>query len=363
VGTLFSYNLGLTSHLAAYEDLKLTLETRHLLVYVFGVGYTRHIKDLRIVLYTFPTFVPFKFTRRYGSQVARILVRLSIFEKYASKFDLLHLNDRAYPYTKAATKLGKKTVLTLHWLPSKVDEDVVTKVSALVAPSETAAKVVAERFGFRPKVIYHGVDDSLFNVHTLTKTEARKHIGLPQGGKVIFWNGRLDPIKNPSTLIDAIPAVVKEFPDSIFLIKTRTNRSNILQSLKERIRRTDVEKNVKLMFGWDFINEMPYYYRSADVCVHTSLSEVCGLVAIEAMACGIPLIITDIPKVKDPAGDAALVFEPKNSEDLAEKIIKILSNEKFGTMLREKGLKRVSDVGLTWKKASERYRDLYLSLM
>jgi glycosyltransferase involved in cell wall biosynthesis len=363
VGTLFSYNLGLTSHLAAYGDMKLTLGTRHLLVYVYGVGYTRHVKDLRIVMYTFPTFVPFKYTRWYGSQVAKILVRLSVFEKATSKFDILHINDRAYPYTKAATKLKKKTVLTLHWFPSKVDEDVVTKVSALVAPSENAARVVEERFGFRPKVIYHGVDTSLFNAHTLTKTEARRHIGLPQGRKIIFWNGRLDPIKDPKTLVDAIPTVVREFPDSIFIIKTRTNRSNILQFLKKRIKRTEVEKNVKLMFGWDFISEMPYYYRSADVCVHTSLSEVCGLVAIEAMACGVPLIITDIPKVKDPAGDAALLFEPKNSEDLAEKIIKVLSNEKFGTMLREKGLRQVSEVGLTWKKAAERYRELYLSLL
>src|SRR4030042_6762525 len=225
VGTLFSYNLGLTRHLAAYRDIKLTLGTRHLLFYVHGVGYTRHAKNLGITLISFPTFLPFKFTLRYGSRVAKILVRLSIFEKYTSKFDLLHLNDRAYPYTKAATKLKKKTILTLHWIPSKIDEDVATKVNALVAPSETAARVVEETLGYRPKVIYHGVDDSLFNTYTITKAEARKHLGLPEGRKIIFWNGRLDPMKDPNTLVDAIPKVVKEFPDSLFVIKTRTDRS------------------------------------------------------------------------------------------------------------------------------------------
>lgn len=363
VGTLFSYNLGLTWYLAANKDIKLTLGTRHLFFYVYGVGYTRYTKNLGIILITFPTFVPFNFTLRYGSKVSNILVRLSIFKKYTSKFDLLHLNDRAYPYTKAATKLKKKTILTLHWIPSKIDEDVVTKVNALVAPSENAARVVEENLGFRPKVIYHGVDDSLFNTYTITKTEARKHLGLPEDRKIIFWNGRLDPLKDPNTLVDAIPKVVKEFPDSLFVIKTRTNRSKILQSIRKNIQRTGVDKNAKLMFGWDFISEMPYYYRSADVCTHTSLSEVCGLVAIESMACGVPLIITDLPRVKDPAGDAAIVFEPRNSEDLAEKIIKVLGDEKFGTMLQEKGLRRVSEFGLTWKNAAKQYRELYWSLL
>lgn len=362
MGALFSYNLGLTSYLAAYNDVKLTIGTRHLLLYVFGTGYTRHIKGLKIRLITFPTFIPFKPTLIYGSEVAKILVRLSLFKRFISRFNIVHLNDRQHPYTKAAVKLKKPTVLTLHWHPSKIDEDVCSKVSALVAPSENAARIVEEALGFRPIVIYHGVDESLFNRH-LSKKEAREHLGLPHGNKIIFWNGRLDSVKDPMTLVEAIPIVAKEIPDSLFVIKARTNRLDLLQSIKENIRRNGMEKNVKLMFGWDFITEMPYYYRSADIFVHTSLSEVCGLVPIEAMASGVPMVITDLPAVKGPAGDAGLLFEPKNSEDLGEKIVKLLSDEKLRIHLRDKGLRRISDLGLTWKYAAEQYRDLYLSLI
>jgi len=362
VGALFSYNLGLTSHLAAYKDIKITIGTRHLLLYVYGIGYTRHFKDLNIRLITFPTFVPFRPTLFYGSGVAKILVRLSIFEKLMSGFDLVHLNDREYPYTKAAIKLKKPTVLTLHWTPSKIDEDVCSKVSALVAPSETTARVVEETMGIRPKVIYHGVDESLFNIN-LSKKEAREHLGLPHESKIVFWNGRLDSVKDPLTLVDAIPTVAKEIPDSLFVIKARTNRADLLQSIKENIKRKGIEKSVKLMFGWDFITEMPYYYRSANIFVHTSLSEVCGLVPIEAMACGVPLIITDLPCVRGPAGNAGLFFEPKNPKDLAEKIIKLLSDEKLRITLGDKGLRRIGELGLTWKNAAKQYRDLYLSLM
>jgi len=176
VGTLFSYNLGLPIQLAAYEDVKLTIATRHLLLYVFGVSYTRHIKSLRVALTTFPTFVPFRLTLGFGSKVAKLLVRLSIFKRLISRYDVVHLNDREYPYTKAAAKLKKKTVLTLHWFPSKIDEDVITNVDEVVAPSKNASKVTQENLGILPKVIYHGVDDSLFNVHTISKREAREHL-------------------------------------------------------------------------------------------------------------------------------------------------------------------------------------------
>jgi glycosyltransferase involved in cell wall biosynthesis len=362
VGTLFSYNLGLTSHLAAYKDIKITIGTRHLLLYVFGIGYTRHIKDLKIRLITFPTFVPLVQTRAYGTGVAKIIVNLSLFEKFMSKFDLLHLNDREYPYTKAAIKLKKPTVMTLHWPPSKIDEEVCTKVNALVSPSEASAKAVEENLGFRPTVIHHGVDDSIFNMQ-LSKNEAKKHLGLTRGSKIVFWNGRLDFTKDPMALVDSIPAVAKEFPDVLFVIKTRTSRPELAHAIKEKVKTTGVEKNVKLIFGWDFITEMPYYYRSADVFVHTSLSEVCGLVPIEAMACGIPIIITDLPGVKGPVGDAGLFFEPKNSEDLGMKIVKLLSDEKLRIALRDKGLRRINELGLTWKYAAKQYRDLYLSLM
>lgn len=362
VGALFSYNLGLTSHLAAYRDTKITIGTRHLLLYVYGIGYVRYIKDLKIRLITFPTFVPLVQTRAYGTGVSKIIVRSSLFEKLMAKFDLLHLNDREYPYTKAAVKLQKPTIMTLHWTPSKIDEGVCTKVKAVVSPSETTARMTEEILGFRPIVIYHGVDETIFNTH-LSKKEAREHLKLPYERKIIFWNGRLDSGKDPLTLVNAIPIVTKEIPDCLFVIKARTNRTHLLQSIKETVRRKGIEKNVRLIFGWDFITKMPYYYRSADIFVHTSLSEVCGLVPIEAMACGIPIIITNLSGVRGPVGDAGLFFEPKNSEDLGMNIVRLLSDEKLRNALRDKGLRRMNELGLTWKFAAKQYRDLYLSLL
>ena len=363
IGLLFEFNLGLTSQLAAYKDTNVTIGTRHLLLYVYGIGYTQHFRNLKIRMITFPTAVPFKPTLYYGSAVSSLIVKSSLFKNFISRFDIVHLNDRSYPYTKAAVKTRKRTLLTLHWIPSKIDEDTFSKLDALVAPSETVARITKEKLGIKPKVIYHGVNSSLFNTQ-ITQTKAREYLGLPQGRKVILWNGRMEAIKDPKTLIDAIPIVAKEIPDSLFLIKTNSSRnSGILKNARKLIKKTGTEQNVIISKGWDFITKMPYFYRSADVHVHTSLSECCSFVLIEAMACGIPIISTNISVVSDPVGNSGLRFEPKDPEDLADKIIKLLSNEKLRTELSEKGLRRVSELGLTWEKAAERYRDLYLSLM
>jgi glycosyltransferase involved in cell wall biosynthesis len=299
----------------------------------------------------------------YGEFVAKMLIRSSVYEKILLKFDIIHLNDRAAAYTKAAADFKNRKLLTIHWRPSKIDEDTFSKLDAIVAPSKHLSKAVNEALGLPSEVIYNGVDVSWFNTK-ITKINARRVLGLPKTPrKVIFWNGRLDPIKDPKTLIDAIPIVVKEIPDSLFVIKGRTGQQDILRYAKKYIKSTGIEQNVMMLNRWDFPTKMPYYYRSADVCVHTSLFEGCSLVLIEAMACGVPIVVTDIPAVYEPVGNAGLHFEPKNSEDLAEKIVRILYDEKLRIKLRDKGLKRILELGLTWEKASEHYRDLYLSLM
>ena len=362
IGVLFHYNFGLTSQLSAFDDMKVTLGTRHLLLYIYGVWLTRYRKNLKIVMTSFPTFPPNYQTMIAGSYVAYLVSRRYLYKKLLSRFDIVHLNDREYPYTRSALNTRKTTVLTIHWLPTGVDQDAFHKAGVLVAPSKFISQKVKERIGVESKVIYHGVDTELFNSR-IPQAEAREYLGLPKGPKVILWNGRLDPIKDPKTLIDAIPIVAKEVPDSLFIIKARGGRSDILQYMKQRIKETGTEKNVGLMCGWDFLTKMPYYYRSADVCVHTSLFETGGFVLPEAMACGIPTVVTDIPAVYEPVGDAGLHFEPRNPHDLAEKLVRLLSDEKLQRSLREKGVRRVSELGLTWKEASRRYRDVYFSLL
>lgn len=362
IGVLFEVNLGLTSRLAMYKDLKITLGayTPHLCTY--GTWFVRHYKNLNIVMTQPPKFW---LTGKFGDLVAKMLIRLSFYDKFLSKFDVVHLNRRLAPYSKAAVRIQKPKLLTLHWLPSKIEEDIIKKLDALVSPSKFVQKAVSETLGFRPKVIYHGTDTTLFNTQ-ITKMKARKYLGLPSSKKIVFWNGRLDANKDLKTLIDAIPIVTREIPDSFFVIKGRTMSKYaraLLHNSKKYLKKMGTEKKVRWMLGWDLLPKMPYYYRSADVFAHTSLFESFGFVFVEAMACGVPIVACNAATAPEIVGDAGLLFEPKNPEDLADKIVRLLCNDKIKMELSERGLKRISELGLTWKKAAERYRKLYFSLI
>jgi glycosyltransferase involved in cell wall biosynthesis len=363
IGLLFHYNFGLTSQLTLYKDVNVTIGTRHLFLYLYGIWYTRYYKNLNIFMTTFPTSFPFRETRIMGSQVADRITELPLYEKIMSRFDVLHLNDRAHPYTrKTAANIKKAKVLTIHWVPSKVDEDYFTKVDALVSPSEVISKYVNEIIGLKPIVIHHGVDTSLFNT-TLSKVDARKHLGLPDSKRIVLWIGRIDRNKDLKTLIEAVPMVVKEVPDALFLIKGRTSSKSLLQSAIKYLKSTGTEKNVRIMLGWDFLTKMPYFYRSADVFVHTSQSEVCSFVLLEAMACGVPIVASAIPTLMEIGGNSPLFFETGNPKDLADKTISLLLDDKKSEVSGKNGLEQIKNLGLTLSEVAERYKNLYSSLL
>jgi len=363
LGVLFEYNLGLTSSLAAYKDLKITVEITDLLLYLYSICFRQYYSNIKFIM-TQPIIAPV--WKKGNNKIANFVSRSSYYRKLISKFDVLHLSQIEHPYTRAAVEIERPKVLTLGYFPFRLDDRLkgtIMKMDALIAPSKFLSKLIYEMHGCQSTVIYHGVATSVFNT-MIPKTEARKHLRLPASKRVIYWNSRLDPDKDLKTLIDAVPIVAREIPNSLFLIKARSKQSNydILRYVRKKVRKNRIEQNVRMMTGWDFLTKMPYYYRSADVFAHTCLFESFGFVLVEAMACGVPIVAYNAATAPEIVGDAGLLSEPKNPEDLADKIIRLLSDEKLRTRLSEKGLNRISELGLTWEKAAEQYRKLYLSV-
>jgi glycosyltransferase involved in cell wall biosynthesis len=91
-----------------------------------------------------------------------------------------------------------------------------------------------------------------------------------------------------------------------------------------------------------------YLYRHASVFVYPSLYEGFGLPPLEAMACGIPVLISDIPSLREVTGDAALTFNPKDHEELAHLLDRVLSSESLRMDMKNNGLRRSSEY--SWEK-------------
>jgi len=122
----------------------------------------------------------------------------------------------------------------------------------------------------------------------------------------------------------------------------------------------------KVTFAGRVSNEkLPNYYGACDVFVLPSVSrlEAFGIVALEAMASGVPVVISDIPGVREVIveGDQGLLAEPMNSKDIAGKIRVLLENPELGEKMGRKGRKRVVEK-FTWEKVAEDIEEVYRSL-
>lgn len=194
----------------------------------------------------------------------------------------------------------------------------------------------------RIEVIPCGVDLNLFK--PCKSEEARNHLGL-NGRKFILFVGRIDPIKGIDNLIRAMKILRKvdetNCSDLRLLIigGTLSDKNNEekseLKNLMNLTSKLNIEDWVEFL-GTKRQNLLTYYYSGAEVCVLPSRYESFGIVALEAMACGTPVIASDVGGLPYLMGDgeAGFLVPKDNPEILADRINQIVSNpslrENFG---------------------------------
>ena len=105
---------------------------------------------------------------------------------------------------------------------------------------------------------------------------------------------------------------------------------------------------------------MPLWYSAADLFVYPSIYEGFGLPPLEAMACGTPVIVSDVSSLPEVVGDAGLVVNPREPEALATAMIAVLGHSALAAQMRSKGLARAKQ--FSWEATAHRtaqyYRDV-----
>jgi D-inositol-3-phosphate glycosyltransferase len=190
-----------------------------------------------------------------------------------------------------------------------------------------------------------GTDLQRFDPSHYNKNEARAFFGLPHDGYIIGVLGRLDKLKGQDILIQAVPEVVRQHPDVMFLIAgdETAGEHGYKEYLKELCHKLDIEQYVKYI---PFTDDVPLLMAALDVFVLPSFSETFGLVVVEAMAMERPVIATNAggPPEIITNGKTGLLVEPRDVNALAGAIHRILSDSDLCLSLRhsarEEALKR-----------------------
>ena len=242
-------------------------------------------------------------------------------------------------------------------------DNIVVSSSAEKGQMIRAGKVSPEKISIIPC----GVDTDRF--HPLPCQQAKHHFNLPDK-KYILFVGRIDPVKGIDVLLKAMRIVKDqgETADALCLLVIGGNgnhpahaRDSELHNLKQLTARLGLRDMVTFM-GPQKQELLPSFYVAAEMCVLPSRYESFGMVALEAMACGTPVIASDVGGLPSFIEDNATGFlvPGGNETALAEKIRTLLKDAPLRARLKKEARQKARE--FSWKEIAQQmilhYNDL-----
>ena len=191
----------------------------------------------------------------------------------------------------------------------------------------------------RIAVVPCGVNLDLFQ--PIAKDEARRQLGLRDDDRILLFVGRIEPLKGVDILLGAAAQVESESDCFVLVIGGDSSaREGEMAHLRDLASHLGIAERVNFLGAVDH-ERLPLFYNAADVCVVPSFYESFGLVALEAMACGTPVVASRVggltATVRD--GETGYLIPWRCPEPFAERLELLLDNEElrdaFGRSARE----------------------------
>ena len=173
---------------------------------------------------------------------------------------------------------------------------------------------------------YPGVDLSLFK--PIPKDFTRQSLRI-NSKRIVLWPRGLGEYLNSDILIQAAVKVKKKYPDVLFVVLSGIGGEIELVKHRKMADKVGVSNNF-LWKGQVLHDEMPLFYCCSDMVVSISSNDSLPNVMLEAMACGVPLIMSDIPQIREwiKDGDNGFLIPPRDERSLSERIISIFESDK-----------------------------------
>jgi len=234
----------------------------------------------------------------------------------------------------------------------ETERDLARNGHHIIAPTEKEKEELILHYGARPgriSVVPCGVNLDLFQ--PIDKDMAKRQLGLVDD-KIILFVGRIEPLKGIDQLLKAIPYLQNGPRSRLVIIGGDDNSQYEMERLEELCHGLHIQDSVTFL-GLIKQEQMPYFYNAADACVVPSYYESFGLVALESLACGTPVVATDVGDLKSiiHQGKTGYVLTDNTPQHLADKIALLLSRPSHDT---ESALSiRASVVGFSWSNIAE----------
>jgi len=323
-GGVARYTNELTKELSKISDLQM--------VYFYASlrkpyqGLLKGVKSFKLP----PTLIETLFNKFRSPQI----------EKFIGKLDIYHSSDWTQPKTKA------RKVTTYH--------DVIP----LKYPQWSHPKIVAVHR--RRLALVEREIDIVIAVSEATKRDLLEVSKIPAEKITVIYEAAGDEFK----VLDSTK--VEEFrkkmnlPDKFILaIGGIGNRRNL-----ERVKKAS--KGYQLVITGETIprlddSELPLLYNAAELLLYPSFYEGFGLPVVEAMACGVPVITSNVSSLPEVGGEAAVYVDPEDLDGMTKLVEKLMADQELRLELRKKGL--VQAKKFTWEKCARETYHVYKNLL
>ena len=234
----------------------------------------------------------------------------------------------------------------------------------LFTVSAASREAVARRSGISPDrlpIVPEAPDPVFFFRLRAEVDPVLKRLGIDGRGGFVLYAGGISPHKNIETLLDAYARVAagRDPVPSLVLVGDLERETYLSAAaiVRRRIDELGIGANVSLP-GFVPDETLACLYTAATAVALPSLAEGFGLPAVEAAACGAPVLLSDLPAHRESLGDGGLYFAPRDTAALAEALTTMLDDPAAREALAARGSAAVA--GLTWDAAAERLRGLLL---
>jgi glycosyltransferase involved in cell wall biosynthesis len=226
--------------------------------------------------------------------------------------------------------------------------DSLNKSSGVIAISTYARKVM-EEMGVESSSIFYipnGIDRERFRKSV--NFDFRKRFKIPKGAMVILSVGRDNWIKAFDTGIKAFAKFHAKMPDAYYVILGHGN-----DRLLPLARELGVSKNI--IFGQLYGDELTGAYQQSNIFFSSSVYELCPVVVLEAMAAGLPTVVTNVSGSQDmiKTGDNGIVVEPGNPDKMADALYELATDKSLQKRFGSSNLKKSEFYD--WKNISRMY--------
>ena len=243
----------------------------------------------------------------------------------------------------------------------------IKQADLIMTVSEFSRQGIIEHFGISGeniRVVSEAADKDFRPIHeTNLLSDKLVPFGLDISTRYILYVGGIAPHKNLSTLINAYSGLIKDSRhNDIKLVLVGDYESDVFlvdNNLKVLIKKLHITDNV-IFTGFISDEELVCFYNAALVFVLPSFMEGFGLPAVEAMACGTPVIGSKTTALPEVVGEAGLFFDPNKPDELLEHLTIIIENGELRKKLALRSIQRAST--FSWQKSAVQVLNVFNNL-